>query len=61
MPLVTIKMLEGRTVEQKRKIAAEVTQTIAETLDITADRVIIDFQHIATDDLAKAGKLISDL
>lgn len=61
MPLVTIKMIEGRTLEQKRALVEKVTDAVVEALDITPDRVSITLQHMAKDDFAKGGKLTIDL
>ena len=60
MPLVTVKMLEGRTLEQKRAMVEKVTQAIVETLDATPDNVFIDLQDLPNDTFARNGKLISD-
>jgi 4-oxalocrotonate tautomerase len=34
MPIVNIYMYEGRSVDQKRKLAAEVTDAICRALDV---------------------------
>lgn len=60
MPLVTVKMLEGRTLEQKRAMVEKVTQAIVETTGASPESVTIDIQNIAKDDLAVAGKLFSE-
>lgn len=60
MPLVTVKMLEGRTLEQKRAMVEKVTQAIVETTGATPESVTIDIQHIAKDDIAVAGKLLGE-
>jgi len=61
MPLVTIKLLEGRTLEQKRAMVEKVTQVIVETTGATPDNVLIDIVHMPREDFARNGKLISEM
>jgi len=44
MPIVEIHLLEGRNVEQKRKLVKEVTDAICRSVDVKPDavRIIID-------------------
>ena len=60
MPIVTIQQVEGRTVEQKRKVAKEVTDAIARNYRIEPDRITITFIDMPEHDIAKAGKLLID-
>lgn len=60
MPIVQIDMLEGRTVEQKRKMVARVTEAIVETCDAPAETVTIIIREMSKTNLGKAGKLRSD-
>jgi 4-oxalocrotonate tautomerase len=60
MPVVTIRQLEGRTVEQKRKLAREITDSIVRIYKIQADRVTINFFDMPNYNIAKAGKLFID-
>ncbi len=60
MPLVTIHMYEGRTVEQKRELVAAVTEAvvrIAKTTPEATDFVIVD---VPRHNWSRAGKLASD-
>ncbi|MBM4447780.1 MAG: 4-oxalocrotonate tautomerase [Chloroflexi bacterium] len=61
MPIVTIRQLEGRTVEQKRQVAKEITNTIVKVYKIDADRVTVNFFDMPNYNIAKAGKLFLDL
>jgi 4-oxalocrotonate tautomerase len=61
MPIVTIRQLEGRTVEQKRKLAKEITDAIVRIYKIDADRVNVNFFDMPSHNIAKAGKLFIDL
>ena len=60
MPLVTVKMLEGRTLEQKKAMVEKVTQAIVETTGAEPDNVLIDIVHMSREDFARNGKLISE-
>ena len=41
MPIVTVRALEGRTVEQKRKLAKDVTDDVVKNFDVEPDRILI--------------------
>lgn len=60
MPVVTIQLFEGRTVEQKREIAKAITDTLVTVGKTTPDAVHIVFQEIARHNWAHAGKLASE-
>jgi 4-oxalocrotonate tautomerase len=60
MPIVNIHILEGRTVEQKRKMVASVTKAISESIDVPEDKVRIIISNMAFEDFAHAGKLTID-
>jgi 4-oxalocrotonate tautomerase len=57
MPLVFIKLYEGRTVEQKRKAAKAITDIIVETLGTTAEHTQVIFEDTKKNDWAIAGEL----
>jgi len=50
---------ERRTVEQKRKIAEEITKTLGEVADVKPEVVTILFIDIPRTNVAKSGKLLS--
>lgn len=60
MPRVKVELIEGRTVEQKRRVAERVTQVIVEEFDVSPDAVTLRFEEVPAHDMAKAGKLRSD-
>jgi len=60
MPVITINQFEGRTIEQKRKLAKEITDSIVKIYEIGADRVSITFFDIPKHNAAKGGKLFID-
>ena len=60
MPLVNIKMLEGRTLEQKKELVKRVTQAVVETTGATPENVSIVIEDMARDNFAQAGVLASE-
>ena len=60
MPVVTIEMAAGRTLEQKRRIVEEVTATLASVLQIDPAEVTILVHELPRESIAKAGRLISE-
>jgi 4-oxalocrotonate tautomerase len=60
MPLVTIKILEGRTVEQKRGLSKDVTEAICRNIGCPPDAVHIDIVNLKPEDIAQGGKLFTD-
>jgi 4-oxalocrotonate tautomerase len=60
MPLVTIKIIEGRTVEQKRGLAKDVTDAIAKNIGCPASAVQIDIVDLKKENIAVGGELFYD-
>lgn len=60
MPIITVNMIEGRTVDQKRKLVAEMTDTVVRTLNVKPEDVKIILQDMAKHDYAIAGVLFMD-
>ena len=60
MPLVTIKFIEGRTIEQKRGMVKDVTDAIARNAGCPPEAVHIDIVEYARENLAQGGELFSD-
>lgn len=60
MPLITVKLHEGRTVEQKRALAQALTAETVRVLNCPAGAVDVIFEDVKKSDWAKAGKLASD-
>lgn len=60
MPSITVQLLRGRSVDQKRAFAAAVTEAAVEALGARAGDVRIAFEHIDPDDVANGGVLASD-
>lgn len=60
MPYVTVKMLEGRTEEQKRNLCEKVTEVVAETVDAPVENVVVFIEEMPKNHYAVAGKRLSD-
>lgn len=60
MPLVTIKIFEGRTLEQKRNMVKDVTDAIARNIDCQPQAVHIDIVEMKRENLSQGGKLFCD-
>lgn len=60
MPNVTIDILAGRSIEQKREMVKKVTDAIAETMKCKPEAVQIIIHEISTDQIANGGKLRCD-
>jgi len=60
VPVVKINWIQGRTVEQKRKIAEGITKTIVEVANVKPEAVIILFNDMPRTNVAKSGILLSD-
>lgn len=60
MPIVTIDLVEGRTIEQKRELAKRITDAVVEVLKTTPEQVNIIYRDGPRSNFAKAGVLLSD-
>jgi 4-oxalocrotonate tautomerase len=60
MPTYHIEMMEGRTVEQKKKLVEEITRVTVEVLGGSPDSVDILITDIARHNWATGGKLWSE-
>ena len=60
MPYVTVKMLEGRTEEQKRALCEKVTEAVAETTGAPAENIVVFIEEMSKGHYAVAGKRFSD-
>ena len=60
MPIIQVHMIEGRTVDQKRALVANMTDAVTKSLNVKPDDVRIILQEMAKQDHAVAGVLIAD-
>ncbi|MDW7740097.1 MAG: tautomerase family protein [Bacillota bacterium] len=55
MPVVTVSLREGRTVEQKRALVQEVTKAVVSTVNCPEDAVMVLIHDLKSEDIGKAG------
>ena len=60
MPFISVKMLEGRTHEQKKALVKAITDAMVEICDTKPDGVMVVIEDIARDNWGRNGKLLSD-
>lgn len=60
MPVITIKMARGRSIEQKRRIVREITNTMVETADVKPEWVTVLIDEYNRENWSTAGQLHSD-
>ncbi len=60
MPHIQITMLEGRSPEQKRKVAERVTQAMVEEIGTKREAVTVAFVEVSPANYAQAGVLALD-
>jgi 4-oxalocrotonate tautomerase len=60
MPTINVRLLKGRSVDQKREFVEVVTREAARILKCSPDVVDIVFEDIEKHDWAVGGKLASD-
>ncbi len=60
MPIIHVHMFEGRTVEQKRKLVAAMTDAVIGALGSKPDAVRIIIHDMAKQDYSIGGTLQSD-
>jgi 4-oxalocrotonate tautomerase len=60
MPLVTIKIIEGRSLDQKRGMAKDVTEAIVKNIGCPPTAVQIDIVEMKQENLSQGGKLFCD-
>jgi 4-oxalocrotonate tautomerase len=60
MPIIQVNMIEGRTVDQKRKLVSEITNAVVKSLNVPPDAVRIILQDMSKENYAIAGTLHID-
>ena len=60
MPMITIKAVEGRSLEQKKALVKDITDAVVKHFGAPPDAVTIDIIEYSRENLAKAGKLFTD-
>lgn len=60
MPHVIVRLIEGRTDEQKRALVEKVTEAISETANAPKENITVYLEEMSKSNYAVAGKLVSD-
>jgi 4-oxalocrotonate tautomerase len=60
MPMVQVTLLQGRSAEQKRKLAQRITDALVEEAGAARESVMIAFHEVTKESYASAGVLIAD-
>lgn len=60
MPIVEVKMLTGRSAEQKKEIARQITEVMANVAGARKEAVIVNFQEFPPDHYAVGGEMMAD-
>lgn len=61
MPFITVKVLEGKTVAQKRKLVENMTKVVCDSLDVDASKIFIFIEDLQNVNYGKQGRLFIDL
>jgi 4-oxalocrotonate tautomerase len=60
MPLIVVKMLEGRSVDQKRRLVREMTNVVVKYTGAPEEQVDIIIEDYPKENWAKGGVLFTD-
>jgi 4-oxalocrotonate tautomerase len=60
MPMVQITMLQGRTADQKRKIAKRITDALVEEAGARREGIVVAFNEVSKESYASGGELMVD-
>ncbi len=60
MPLVQVTMLQGRTLDQKRKIASRITDAMVEEAGAKREAIVVTFIEVSKESYASGGVLMAD-
>jgi len=60
MPEIIIYLAEGRTVDAKRAVVKDITDTVVKNFNVPPDAVAIQIVEASKENKAKGGALFSD-
>jgi 4-oxalocrotonate tautomerase len=60
MPEVYVHLVEGRTIEQKRALVADITAAVVQHIKVPPEAVMVEILDVPRHNKAKAGVLFSD-
>ncbi|MBX6354848.1 MAG: tautomerase family protein [Micromonosporaceae bacterium] len=60
MPRIIVQAVEGRSLEQKRRLVRGITDSVVEAWSVAPETVTVVIEEIRREHFAKAGVLASD-
>ncbi|MCP4118447.1 MAG: 4-oxalocrotonate tautomerase family protein [Desulfobacteraceae bacterium] len=60
MPVITIKIAKGRSIEQKRNLVESITDSVVSSLDVKPEWVSVLIEEFDRENWATGGELHSD-
>jgi len=60
MPFVSVRLLEGRTQDQKRQLVKTITDALVDICDADRDTTMVVIDEIPRDHWARGGVLLSE-
>ena len=60
MPVITVEMYEGRTIEQKRELSKAITEAVVRIAKTTPEATFVVFTDVDKGDWAQGGLLASE-
>jgi len=60
MPIIFVNLIEGRTLDQKRELVKNLTDTTVDTLKVPRDTVRVILRDISKENFANGGVLKCD-
>lgn len=60
MPVVQVTMLQGRTADQKRKLAARITDAMEQEAGARREAVVVTIVEVSKESYASGGVLMAD-
>ncbi|MFC1891572.1 4-oxalocrotonate tautomerase family protein [Thermodesulfobacteriota bacterium] len=60
MPQVTVKCIEGRTIDQKRGLVKDITEAFIKHFNIGGENLVIEIIELSRENLSRAGQLFID-
>lgn len=60
MPFINVKMLEGRTRDQKRKLVKAITEALVKICNANPDSTMVVIEDVPRNHWARGGVLISE-
>lgn len=61
MPVVEVKLKQGRTLDEKRAIAERMTDVLVDVCGSARERVHVIITEVAEDNWGRGGRLLSDI